>query len=84
MAFLHWQLQDAKNKLSEVIDRAEKEGPQTITRRGKETAVVLSMQDYLKLTKPVKTLRQLLLDSPWSKTELNLERSKELPRDIDL
>ena len=37
-----WQLQEAKNRLSEVVDEALKEGPQVITRRGVETAIVLS------------------------------------------
>lgn len=43
---MSWQLQEAKNRLSEVVKAAESRGPQVITVRGKETAVVLSMQDY--------------------------------------
>ena len=46
----HWQLQDAKNKFSEVVDKALKSGPQIITRRGIETAVIISIEDYQKLT----------------------------------
>lgn len=41
-----WQLQEAKNKLSEVIRRAREEGPQTITVRGKETVIVVSSEAY--------------------------------------
>ena len=37
-----WQLQEAKNKLSEVVDEAIREGPQVITGRGEEVAVVIS------------------------------------------
>jgi len=37
-----WQIQEAKNKLSEVIDRALDQGPQIITRRGVEAVIVLS------------------------------------------
>lgn len=41
-----WQLQEAKAKLSEVIDTAEKDGPQIITRRGVETAVVVPIHEW--------------------------------------
>ena len=41
-----WQVQDAKTRLSEVIERARSEGPQSITRHGKERAVVLSIEEY--------------------------------------
>ena len=38
-----WQLQEAKNKLSEVVDQAIAEGPQVITRRGEEVAIVIKL-----------------------------------------
>jgi prevent-host-death family protein len=41
-----WQVQDAKTRISELIERARTEGPQTITRHGAERAVVLSIEDY--------------------------------------
>ncbi len=41
-----WQLQEAKNHLSEVVHRAMTEGPQTITRHGKPAAVVVSVEQY--------------------------------------
>ena len=44
-----WQLQDAKNKLSEVVDEAMQNGPQLITRRGIEAVVVISFADYRKM-----------------------------------
>ncbi len=47
-----WQLQTAKNKFSEVVEQAIQHGPQVITRRGNEVAVVLSYADYRKLTTP--------------------------------
>jgi prevent-host-death family protein len=43
-----WQLQEAKNKLSEVIRRAVEEGPQTITVRGRDTVVVSAVSDKSK------------------------------------
>ncbi len=44
-----WQLQDAKNRFSEVVEKAVTEGPQHVTRRGKDTAVVLSSREYARL-----------------------------------
>ena len=46
-----WQLQDAKNKFSELVDTALAHGPQTVTKRGQEAVVVISVKDYKKLSK---------------------------------
>lgn len=45
-----WALQDAKNKLSEVVDAAARGEPQVVTRRGVETAVVISYREYERIT----------------------------------
>ncbi|MDD5200651.1 MAG: type II toxin-antitoxin system Phd/YefM family antitoxin [Terrimicrobiaceae bacterium] len=45
-----WQLQEAKNKLSEVVDRAMREGPQTITRHGRPAVVVVAAKEYARAT----------------------------------
>ncbi|MDI6754850.1 MAG: type II toxin-antitoxin system Phd/YefM family antitoxin [Thermodesulfobacteriota bacterium] len=47
-----WQLPEAKNRLSQLVDHARHEGPQTITLCGKPTAVVISVEDFEKLTRP--------------------------------
>jgi len=77
-----WKLQDAKNKFSEVVEKALKTGPQEITRHGKKTAVLLSMKDYLKLKRKKNSLVQFFRSSPLS--GIDLERAKDLPRDIQL
>lgn len=46
-----WQVNQARNHLSEVLDQAETDGPQIITHHGKDRAVVLSMDRYLSLKK---------------------------------
>ena len=79
-----WQLQHAKNKLSEVVERARAEGPQTITKRGTDAAVVLSVEDYRDLTEKETTLVEFLQQSPLRGVELDLRRTKDLPRDVDL
>ena len=78
-----WQLQDAKNKLSEVISRALKQGPQLITKHGKKTAVVLSYAEYEKLRKSQGKLSEFFQNSPL--VGIDLTRDKSLPREgIDL
>jgi prevent-host-death family protein len=59
-----WQLQEAKQKLSTVVDRALSEGPQTITRHGVETAVVVSVEQFRKLTEgSSRSLKAALLEN---------------------
>ena len=77
-----WQLQDAKNKLSELIERAIKNGPQEITRHGKKTAVVLSFQEYVRLLKGTESLDEFFRRSPLK--GLVFERNKDMPRQVDL
>ena len=69
-----WQLQEAKNKLSEVVDEAVDHGPQIITRRGVEIAVVVSYTDYNRLSKSRKKLSQFFRESPLPEADLDLER----------
>lgn len=60
-----WKFQDAKAKLSELVDTALRDGPQMITRRGKDTVVVLPATDYARLTeRPKKSLIDTFLDGP--------------------
>ncbi|MDB5051773.1 MAG: type toxin-antitoxin system prevent-host-death family antitoxin [Fibrobacteres bacterium] len=61
---MEWQLQEAKNKFSEVVDRALEIGPQEITRHGVKTAVLLSLKDYRKLKARKGTLADFFRASP--------------------
>ena len=79
-----WALQEAKNRFSEVVNRAGKEGPQTITRRGRETAVLVSMDDYRKLTLSRGDLVDFLRGSPLTGLNLDLRRSRDPGRAVDL
>ncbi|HKP53560.1 MAG TPA: type II toxin-antitoxin system Phd/YefM family antitoxin [Chloroflexia bacterium] len=76
-----WQLQEAKNKLSEVIEDALKQGPQVITRRGVETAVVLSIADYRKMLLGRKKLSQFFRESPLVDSDIDLTRDTSPQRD---
>ena len=76
-----WQLQEAKNKLSEVLDEALVHGPQLITRRGKETAIVLSYADYRNLLSSQQKLSEFFRESPLAGLELDLTRDVSPARD---
>jgi prevent-host-death family protein len=79
-----WQLQEAKNRLSQVVDQALHNGPQTITLRGKPAAVVISVDEFRVLTAPKTPLSSFFRQSPLNGVELELERSQDLPRNLDL
>ena len=61
---MDWPLQDAKNWFSEVVQRARREGPQTITLRGDRAALVLSAADYDALVRDRPSLVDDLLSGP--------------------
>ena len=78
-----WQIQEAKNKLSEVIARALKQGPQLITKHGEKTVVVISYAEYENLRKSQVKLSEFFSASPLAGIELI--RDKSQPRQgIDL
>ena len=79
-----WQLQDAKSKFSEVVERALAQGVQIVTRRGRKTVVVMPFEEYERLSKPAQRLSQFLLESPLFGAKLNIERSKDLPRKTEI
>ena len=81
-----WQLQEAKNKFSQLVERARKFGPQIVTKHGKEAVVVLSFEDYKKMIRPKDNLIDFLRKSPLSQCEIDFSalRQKDKPRDIKL
>lgn len=81
-----WQLQDAKNRFSEVVDLALEEGPQTVTRHGKEVAVVVAKQDFDRRRRVGKrgTIVSFLSGLAFKGVDLQLERSKDTDRDAGL
>jgi prevent-host-death family protein len=79
-----WPLQDAKNRFSEVVERALHEGPQVVTRRGKEAVVIVSAAEYRKSQAPRESLFEFLRKSPLFGVRLDLRRSKDTGRNIEL
>jgi prevent-host-death family protein len=79
-----WQLQEAKSKFSEMVERALANGAQIITRRGRKTVVVLPFDEYERLTKHTSSLVRFLLESPLPGSGLSIERDKSTPRNIEI
>ncbi|CAB3395577.1 MAG: type II toxin-antitoxin system Phd/YefM family antitoxin [Kyrpidia sp.] len=79
-----WQLQDAKNRLSELVHKAMRNGPQMITVRGKPAVVVVSVQEYERLVRPKTSLVEFFRSSPLVGVELDAERLRDHPREAGL
>lgn len=75
-----WQLQEAKNRFSEVVDRALRDGPQEVSRHGKKAVVVVSCEEFDRMKRGSDSLVAFLRKSPLR--GLELERPRDLPRDV--
>lgn len=79
-----WQIQEAKAKFSQVVEDANVKGYQTITKQGKPVAVILSKREFDKMTQPKTSFLDFFRAAPCQEIELNIQRSKDLPRELDL
>ena len=85
-----WQIQEAKQRFSEMIRAVASEGPQIITRHGEDVSVVVELAEYRRLTHPVADLTRILLGGPKLDAaadvfaQIEAERSTDPGRDIDL
>jgi antitoxin Phd len=82
-----WQLQTAKARFSELFRRARAEGPQWVTRQGKDAVVVLPAEEFERLTsrgKQATSLVEFFAQSPLAKADLDLERIPDYGRPVDL
>jgi prevent-host-death family protein len=80
---MNWTVAGAKAKLSEVMERAQL-APQTITRNGKPSVVVVSAEEWQKKTARRGSLASFLLASPLRDADLDIERQQDEPRDLSL
>ena len=79
-----WQVQEAKARFSELMRGADEAGPQTITVRGRRTAVLLSAKDYDRLSGRKPSLAAFMRASPLAGIDLTVGRDRSPARDIDL
>lgn len=78
-----WAIREAKSRFSELVECAESEGPQVITRHGRERAVLLSVEDFRKLQAGRPDFRDYLLSGP-KVDDFVVERSHDRGRPVDL
>ncbi len=79
-----WQLQEAKNRFSEVVDQALAHGPQIVTRHGREVAVIVSADEFRRLKQPKGSLLKCLQVPAEYAVELDVTRSRDMPRKLAL
>jgi antitoxin Phd len=82
-----WQIQTAKARFSEVFRLARNEGPQLITRQGKEGVVMISDEQYDRMTAKARQPRSIVeffRTSPLVGAALDLERDRDTGRDLEL
>jgi antitoxin Phd len=76
-----WQLQEAKNKLSYLVDKVLLEGPQFVTRRDKPAVVIVSIDDFERMTHHSSDFKSFLKEFP--SEDLDFSRSKSVAREIE-
>lgn len=88
---MSWQVQEAKQRFSEVLRAVQNDGPQTITRHGEDVAVVIDIAEYHRLTGPRNDLKEVLLGPPYVDDEttavldeVEAQRKTDFPRQVDL
>lgn len=79
-----WQLQQAKGNFSQLVKRAASGDAQTVTVHGKPTAVVVSVEEYARLTTRRGKLSSALLQPELGAEDLHIARSGDTGRDVDL
>ena len=79
-----WTVAEAKAKFSEVIDRAARQGPQTITRNGRTTAVVVGAEEWQRKSTRVGNLAEFFAASPLRGSGLKLPSRRSRSRKIRL
>lgn len=77
-----WPLQDAKNQFSHVVELAQTEGPQTVTRHGQPVAVVVAADAFKKMARPKQSVLEFF--APLKKSGIRLARKRDLPRKFKL
>jgi prevent-host-death family protein len=78
----HWQLQEAKQRFSELIRSVEVDGPQFVTRHGEEVAVVIDIAEYRRLRGGGEDFKAFLRSAP--DLDLEVGRSSSVARVVDL
>jgi antitoxin Phd len=77
-----WSLQNAKARFSELVNVCRENGPQMVTRHGRDTVVVISAEEYRRRFAQRTNLKDFLLSAP--RVDLSIERPKDTGREVNL
>jgi prevent-host-death family protein len=82
---MSWQLQEAKQRFSELVRRTLEEGPQVVTRHGEEVVVVVPAEEYRRRGEKKPDFKEFLMSAPEGLENIIPERPKDdFPREVDL
>jgi len=81
---VRWQLQEAKNRLSELVRKARSEGPQVITLHGRDAVVVVAASEFKTMAPQRGSLAEFLRKSPLAGLAFDLRRCRDTERDVNL
>lgn len=84
MSISTWTVAEAKARFSELIEQARAKGPQTISRRGRSAAVVVSAEEWERKSKRIGSLAAFLAGSPLRGSNIDVRRRKDRPRRVAL
>jgi len=79
-----WTIAEAKAKFSEVVEKAQSDGPQTITRHGRTAVVVVAAEEWDRKTKRTGNLAEFFASSPLRGSGIKITRRKDKARKVDL
>lgn len=79
-----WKLQDARSQFSKIVEKALKNGPQYVTRRGIKTVVIVSIEEYDALISKKSPFKEFLLSCPKMDEHFEIKRQKDYPVSIKL
>jgi prevent-host-death family protein len=77
----NWRLQEARDRFKDLFDHAREEGPQRVTRHGKQAVVVVSEEDWKRITSNIPSFGRLLAACPLGNDELPPRRKSRVVRD---
>jgi prevent-host-death family protein len=80
----NWTVAEAKARFSELIDQAQSRGPQTITKHGRTTVVVVSADEWERKSKRKGNLAEFFAASPLRDSGIEVKRRKDRPRKAEL
>jgi prevent-host-death family protein len=78
-----WQIKDARANFSALVDKAISDGPQIVTRNGKKAVVVVSIEEWMRRERHHGDLVDFFANSPLREEEIEIERQRDYPREIE-